>query len=69
MTIDYEKAWVNLKCEITDLQWKEVQQIPPAVVLAYMDFIEDIEQWESIRGEAKGDLPKDAKTFDMEGQW
>ena len=47
MTIDYEKAWDRLRLEVNFLSGDDVKQIPPAVILAYMDFIEDILQWES----------------------
>jgi len=47
MTIDYEKAWDRLRLEVNFLSGDDVKQIPPAVILAYMDFIEDILQRES----------------------
>jgi len=47
MTIDYEKAWDRLRLEVNYLIGDRVAQVPPTVVLAYMDFIEDILQWES----------------------
>lgn len=47
MTIDYKKAWEKLRLELAHLNRNEVQQVHPVIILAYMDFIEDIEQWES----------------------
>lgn len=47
MTIDYEKAWDRLRGEVSLLTKEGVFAIPPTVILTYMDFIEDILQWES----------------------
>ena len=47
MTIDYEKAWDRLRLEVNYLIGDRVTQVPPTVVLVYMDLIEDIEQWKS----------------------
>ena len=46
MTIDYEKAWERLRYEVGCLTQKRLQ-ISPEIIHAYMDFIEDILQWES----------------------
>ena len=42
VTMDHEKMWKRLRNEMENLQEKGLQVITPAVVLGYMDFIEQI---------------------------
>ena len=44
--MDHETMWVRLREEMNNLQEKGLQVITPAVVLGYMDFIEQIERTE-----------------------
>ncbi len=40
--MDHEKMWKKLRDEMENLQEKGLQVITPAVVLGYMDFIEQL---------------------------
>lgn len=44
VSIDHQKVWRRLREEIHNLIDKGIQQIPPVVVLGYMDFLEQIEE-------------------------
>ena len=46
--MDYEKMWERLRNEMTDLMAKDVPTLAPAIALAYMEFIEQLEEKEEL---------------------
>lgn len=44
--MNYDRAWERLKREVGELSYREVRGIDPEIFLAYMGFIEQIEDYE-----------------------
>ena len=41
--MDYKQMWERLRSEMNDLQKKNVPTLAPAITLAYMDFILELQ--------------------------
>lgn len=42
--VDYFNLWIQLKKEMSNIIEKQINQIPPYVVLGYMKFLEEIQR-------------------------